>query len=594
MSDIIHLLPDHVANQIAAGEVIQRPSSAVKELVENSVDSGATNIKLIIKDAGRTLIQVTDNGSGMSETDARMCFERHATSKIREADDLYSIKSMGFRGEAMASIAAISQVELKTKTKDTELGTLINIEGSKIKTQENCATNKGTSISIKNLFFNVPARRNFLKSDNVELKHIIEEFTRVALANPSINFTFYHNDNEVYNLKKSNLIQRISSMNGKNYNEKLVPIKEEISLTSISGFIGKPEFARKTRGEQYFFVNNRFIKSGYLHHAIVSAYTDLIPKEQIPSYFLFFEINPILIDINIHPTKTEIKFEDEKSIYAILRACAKKALGQHNITPTIDFNKDPSFDTIAPKDANLKMPKIKVDDSYNPFEKKINPNKNNTENWENLFELSQSEEQKISENRIVQSSLENFEDFNQKILFQIQEKYILSPIKSGIMIVHQQRAHQKILYNKYLNFREKIDSQQLLFPKTIELSPQDFNLIKEMSEELNESGFIFDFLGKNSLVVLGIPSDLNQEEINLSFDDILEEFKNSENSSLKNNEKMAKAIAVSSSIRSGRKLNQLEMSSLIDQLFELELPNIGIYKKNTFVTISMDEIANKF
>jgi DNA mismatch repair protein MutL len=455
MSDIIHLLPDHVANQIAAGEVIQRPSSAVKELVENSVDSGATNIKLIIKDAGRTLIQVTDNGSGMSETDARMCFERHATSKIREADDLYSIKSMGFRGEAMASIAAISQVELKTKTKDTELGTLINIEGSKIKTQENCATNKGTSISIKNLFFNVPARRNFLKSDNVELKHIIEEFTRVALANPSINFTFYHNDNEVYNLKKSNLRQRISSMNGKNYNEKLVPIKEETSLTSISGFIGKPEFARKTRGEQYFFVNNRFIKSGYLHHAIVSAYTDLIPKEQIPSYFLFFEINPILIDINIHPTKTEIKFEDEKSIYAILRACAKKALGQHNITPTIDFNKDPSFDTIAPKDANLKMPKIKVDDSYNPFEKKINPNKNNTENWENLFELSQSEEQKISENRIVQSSLENFENFNQKILFQIQEKYILSPIKSGIMIVHQQRAHQKILYNKYLNFREK-------------------------------------------------------------------------------------------------------------------------------------------
>ena len=594
MSDIIHLLPDHVANQIAAGEVIPRPSSAVKELVENSVDSGATNIKLIIKDAGRTLIQVTDNGSGMSETDARMCFERHATSKIREADDLYSIKSMGFRGEAMASIAAISQVELKTKTKDTELGTLINIEGSKIKTQENCATNKGTSISIKNLFFNVPARRNFLKSDNVELKHIIEEFTRVALANPSINFTFYHNDNEVYNLKKSNLRQRISSMNGKNYNEKLVPIKEETSLTSISGFIGKPEFARKTRGEQYFFVNNRFIKSGYLHHAIVSAYTDLIPKEQIPSYFLFFEIDPILIDINIHPTKTEIKFEDEKSIYAILRACAKKALGQHNITPTIDFNKDPSFDTIAPKDANLKMPKIKVDDSYNPFEKKINPNKNNTENWENLFELSQSEEQKISENRIVQSSLENFEDFNQKILFQIQEKYILSPIKSGIMIVHQQRAHQKILYNKYLNFREKIDSQQLLFPKTIELSPQDFNLIKEMSEELNESGFIFDFLGKNSLVVLGIPSDLNQEEINLSFDDILEEFKNSENSNLKNNEKMAKAIAVSSSIRSGRKLNQLEMSSLIDQLFELELPNIGIYKKNTFVTISMDEIANKF
>ena len=594
MSDIIQLLPDHVANQIAAGEVIQRPASAVKELVENSVDSGATNIKLIVKDAGRTLIQVVDNGSGMSETDARMCFERHATSKIKEADDLFSIKSMGFRGEAMASIAAISQVDLKTKTKNTELGTFIAIEGSQLKTHENCATNNGTSISIKNLFFNVPARRNFLKSDNVELKHIIEEFTRVSFANPEISFTFHHNNNEVFNLQKSNLRQRISSVMGKNYNEKLVPINEETTFTTISGFIGKPEFARKTRGEQYFFVNNRFIKSGYLHHAIVSAYQDLIPKEQIPSYFLFFEIDPTLIDINIHPTKTEIKFEDEKSIYAILRSSTKHALGQHNITPSLDFNRDPAFDTTAPKDVNLKMPTINVDTNYNPFEKQSTLPKKNTENWEKLFELNSEQEEKISENKIVQSSIETNDDYNQKTLVQIQDKYILSPIKSGIMVVHQQRAHQKILFNKYIQFEEKIDSQQLLFPQTIELSVQDFNLAKEITEELNNYGFIFDFLGKSSLVLLGIPSDLNQENLNESFDEILEEFKNSASSNLKNSEKMAKALAVSSSIKSGRKLNQLEMSSLIDQLFEIEMPKNGIQKKSTFITISMDEIANKF
>jgi DNA mismatch repair protein MutL len=594
MSDIIQLLPDHVANQIAAGEVIQRPASAVKELIENSVDSGASNIKLIIKDAGRTLIQVVDNGSGMSETDARMCFERHATSKIKEADDLFSIKSMGFRGEAMASIAAISQVDLKTKTKNTELGTFISVEGSQLKTQENCATNDGTSISIKNLFFNVPARRNFLKSDNVELKHIIEEFTRVSLANPQISFTFHHNNNEVFNLQKNNLRQRISSIMGKNYNEKLVPINEETTFTTISGFIGKPEFARKTRGEQYFFVNNRFIKSGYLHHAIVSAYQDLIPKEQIPSYFLFFEIDPTLIDINIHPTKTEIKFEDEKSIYAILRSSTKHALGQYNITPSLDFNRDPAFDTTAPKDVKLKMPTINVDTSYNPFEKQSTLTKKNTENWEKLFELNSEQEDKISENKVIQSSIETNDDYNQRTLIQIQDKYILSPIKSGIMIIHQQRAHQKILFNKYIQFEEKIDSQQLLFPQTIELCAQDFNLVKEITKELNNSGFIFDFLGKSSLVFLGIPSDLNQENLNETLDEILEEFKNSNNSSLKNSEKMAKALAVSSSIRSGRKLNQLEMSNLIDQLFELEMPKNGIHKKSTFITVSMHEIANKF
>ena len=593
MTDIIQLLPDHVANQIAAGEVIQRPASAVKELLENSIDAQATDIKVIIKDAGKTLIQIIDNGVGMSETDARMCFERHATSKIKSADDLFNLTSMGFRGEAMASIAAIAHVELKSRNNNFELGTQINIEGSKVLKQEDCALNKGTSICIKNLFFNVPARRNFLKSDNVEFKHILEEFNRVALANPNCSMSLFHNNNEIHHLPPTGLRQRITNLLGKNINEKLVPIKESTSLVNVNGFVGKPEFAKKTRGEQYFFVNNRFIKSGYLHHAILSAYTDLIPSNYIPSYFIFFEIDPKLIDINIHPTKTEIKFDDEKSIYAILRSSVKHGLGLNNITPTLDFNKDPAFDTIAPKGVEFKAPKINIDTSYNPFENKEKSNRevSNNNNWEQLFENNQLT---TSEDKVVQSTLDKEQGFEQKLLFQVHNKYILSPIKSGLMIVHQHRAHQRVLYEQFVKHPEKEhESQQLLFPQTIELNTQDLTLVKENSNELMDLGFRFDYLNKNSIVILGIPSMLTQDNLESVFEEILEDYKNSlSTSSNKNN--MAKALATSLSISSGRLLSQMEMSNLIDQLFELELPQKGINNKKTFITISSDEIDNKF
>ena len=599
--DIIQLLPDHVANQIAAGEVIQRPASAVKELLENSIDSGANNIKLIIKDAGRTLIQVVDNGCGMSETDARICFERHATSKIREANDLFAIKSMGFRGEAMASIAAISHVELKTKLYDTDLGVLLTIEGSEVKNQENCACNNGTSISIKNLFFNVPARRNFLKSDQVELKHIIEEFQRVALSHPECALSMYHNNSEVFNLQKEITRQRISSLFGTKYNEKLVPVDEETNLINIKGFVGKPEFARKTRGEQYFFVNNRYIKCSYLHHAVNNAFQGLIANGHHPSYFIFFEVDPKLIDINIHPTKTEIKFDDEKAIYAIVRSSVKHALGQYNIAPSLDFERDPAFDNIPPRSGEIKAPTIKVDSTFNPFQdKKENssyspPKKVKTENWEQLFENLPTPEQNKTTQETIESSMDEEQMEEEKIVFQLHKQYILSPIKSGLMIIHQQRAHEKILHEHFLTFEDsEASSQQLLFPKTLELSLKDIAIVKEVTEELNNMGFIFDFLGKSSLIVLGVPSELDGDNLELKFDDLLEKFKHNATAELDNKNNLLISMANSLSIKSGRKMTSIEMSSLINQLFACNNPNINASGKPTLITLTLEEIAKKF
>ena len=371
MPDIIQLLPDAVANQIAAGEVIQRPASAVKELLENAIDAGSDTISLVIKDAGKALIQVNDNGFGMSETDARLSFERHATSKIKSADDLFNINTKGFRGEALASIAAIAQVELKTKIVGTDLGTQIIIEGSEVKEQEVCNCSKGTSFSIKNLFYNVPARRNFLKSNPVEIKHIIEEFQRVAMVHADIAFSMYNNGNEVFNLKKGSFRQRIVGIFGEKYNQKLVPVTENTDIVSIEGFVSKPEFAKKTRGEQYFFVNDRFIKNPYLNHAVNNAFDQLLSKDQFPSYFLKLTIDPSKIDINIHPTKTEIKFEDERAIYAIIRTAVKQALGKFNIAPTLDFEQESSFNVPLMKSSDsVKAPSIKVNKDYNPFETK--------------------------------------------------------------------------------------------------------------------------------------------------------------------------------------------------------------------------------
>ena len=600
MSDLIQLLPEHVANQIAAGEVIQRPSSAVKELIENAIDAGASDIKLIVKDAGRTLIQVVDNGSGMSDTDARMSLERHATSKIKKADDLFTIRTMGFRGEAMASMAAISHLELKTKLHDKELGTKLITEGSELKSQENCATNNGTSISIKNLFFNVPARRNFLKSDNVELKHIIDEFQRMALANPECAMSFFHNDKEIFNLSFSTLKQRIVGIFGNRYNEKLVPVKEETSLVVVNGFVGKPEFSRKTRGEQFFFVNQRFIKSGYLHHAITSAFQDLIPEKHHPSYFIFFEIDPKFVDVNIHPTKTEIKFEDEKSIYAIVRSCVKRALGLHNIVPSLDFEKDPAFDNIPTSNkSDLKQPSIKVDSSYNPFEEKKKsdkiytpPTKAKTENWEQLFENSPAPKSNITSEELEKSLSEYSEETN-KTIFQLDNKYIVYSIKSRLMVIHQQRAHERILYEHFLKMQDNEGpSQQLLFPKTIELTPSDIVIVKTISDELLNLGFRFDYLNKNSIVVLGTPVDLEMENLESIIEELVEQFKNK--SFIEKHDNLSRSLAKKMSIKSVRKLKQQEMRSIIDNLFACKTSYITAQGKSTLITITLEELAKKF
>lgn len=600
MSDIIQLLPDHVANQIAAGEVIQRPSSAVKELLENAIDSGASDIKLIVKDAGRTLIQVIDNGCGMSETDARICFERHATSKIREANDIHSIRTMGFRGEAMASMAAIAHVELKSKLHDVELSTKIIIEGSELISQENCTSNNGTSISIKNLFFNVPARRNFLKSDNVELKHIFDEFYRVALANEDCSFSFYQNDKEVLNLPKSTVKQRVVGIFGAKYNEKLVPVSEETNLITISGFIGKPEFSKKTRGEQYFFVNNRFIKSPYLHHAVNNAFKDLISDGYHPSYFLFFDIDPKSIDVNIHPTKTEIKFEDEKSIYAIIRSCVKRALGIHNIVPTLDFDKDPAFSNIPKSSNEVRQPTLKVDSSYNPFQEKepkdsgytIRP-KVKTENWKKLFEDLPIPKSKPQQTETISKSWSEDSETTESAIFQLNNEYIVSSIKSGMIIIHQQRAHERILYEYYLNSQNiEGQSQQMIFPKTISLNPSDIELVREISDELFNLGYRFDYLNKNSIVVLGSPTEIEMENLESVFEELIEQYKTQ--SSLEKRDNFALSMAKSMCIKKGRTLSITEMNSIIDNLFACQTPNATANKKPTLITLTLEELAKKF
>ena len=486
MSDIIKLLPDSVANKIAAGEVIQRPASAAKELLENSIDSGASEIKLIIKDAGKTLIQVVDNGSGMSETDARMSFERHATSKIQSANDLFAIRTMGFRGEALASIAAIAHVDIKTKLSNQELGSHICIEGSEVKSQDAVSCTDGTNISVKNLFFNVPARRNFLKSNNVETRHIIEEFNRVALVNPNIEFSFIHNERKVFKLPISNLKQRITGIMGSNYGQKLVPVEQKTDKINITGYIGKPEFAKKTRGEQYFFVNNRFIKHPYLNHAVDNAFQELLPSKAFPSYFIYFDVDPKQIDINIHPTKTEVNFLDNKLIYAILRSAVKQGLGKYNITPTIDFEVEQSFDAPnPPKGKPIINPFEKTESTFNPFEtqqQKIQTKRevSNSENWEKLFagknvqnEIFESPDDAKSNNEHLNElrTSNNENGTEERKIFQIQNRYILTFIKSGILIIDQQNAHERILYERYKKMLEnkKGNSQQELFPQNISL-----------------------------------------------------------------------------------------------------------------------------
>ena len=611
MSSIIQLLPDHVANQIAAGEVVQRPASVVKELLENAVDARATDIKLILKDAGKALVQVIDNGLGMSVTDARLCFERHATSKIRQAEDLFSLHTKGFRGEALASIAAIAHMEMKTKQDQEELGTHIVIEGSKFVSQDVAVLPKGTSFAVKNLFFNIPARRNFLKSDTVEYRHVIDEFQRVALAHPKIHFTFYHNGSEMFNLPPSTLRQRIVNVFSGKTNEKLVPVQEETEIVSIQGFVSKPEFAKKNRGEQFFFVNDRFIKSGYLHHAVMAAYDGILKDGAQPSYFLYLTVPPNTIDINIHPTKTEIKFDDEHALYAILRASIKHSLGQFNVAPVLDFDRDSNLDTpYHYKDLEGATPTIQVDGNFNPFSDD-KPNKHfsnykkpeSTANWESLYVGLKQDSDEIGhmtfENEEVTSSLFNDEEVEHAVhkTYQIHKKYIVTSIKSGMVIVDQQRAHQRVLYEQFLVNMTVLQasSQQLLFPLNLFFSSIEMELITELQFSLMNTGFVFEENNTDHVVISGIPVNVTESEVSIVLEQLLSDLQDGiPESSFSQNDTIAKSMAKSLAVKTGTHLTEKEQENLVNGLFACKEPNVSPFHKPTFITMRVEDLDKKF
>ncbi len=620
MPDIIQLLPDAVANQIAAGEVVQRPSSAVKELMENAIDASADRIQLIIRNAGKSLIQVIDNGSGMSVTDARLCFERHATSKIRKAEDLFAIRTMGFRGEAMASIAAIAHVELKSRRQEDELGTIIQIEGSSVVSQSPEALPQGTSISVKNLFYNVPARRNFLKSNAVETRHIIDEFQRTALAHPDLFFSLHNDGNELFHLTSGTLKQRIIHLFGNSYNQKLVPVEEETTILSITGFVGKPEFAKKTRGEQFFFVNKRFVKDPYLHHAIMNAYEDILPNDTFPLYVLFIEIDPGKIDINVHPTKTEIKYEDEKAIYAILRSAVKRSLGRYNIAPSLDFNQETSFSkfiTSKPLE-EIQVPTISFNPNFNPFDNDENSSSSSgvsragqhhanlerkagiPQNWDTLYQITEQERAEQLHLRPEEKEGDHLQDIpeRRKQFFQIHNRYVVSQIHSGFILIDQQAAHERILFEHYLDQldRHKGTSQQSLFPVTIDLNASDFELMSDLLPDLQTLGFQLRPFGKTTYIVDGIPADLgNNVNETAVIEKLLEDVKNNR-SDLKINKRdnIAKSLARSAALKAGTTLGNDEMAELIDKLFACQSPNTSISGKPTLVTFTLQELLEKF
>ncbi len=615
MADIIQLLPDHVANQIAAGEVVQRPASVVKELLENSIDAGATQLKLIIKDGGKTLIHVIDNGSGMSGTDARLSFERHATSKISCANDLFQIQTKGFRGEALASIAAISHVELKTKQDKEELGSCIRIQGSKVISQEVVVTPDGTSISVKNLFFNVPARRNFLKSESVEMRHVIDEFHRVALAHPEISFSMFNNGSEIFNLPDSNYRQRVVNIFGNKINERLVPVEESTDVIKISGFVCKPEYSKKTRGEQFFFVNNRFIKSAYLNHSVISAFEGLLEEGRFPSYFLNLTIDPKSIDINIHPTKTEIKFEDEHTLYAILRSSIKHSLGQFNIAPVLDFNQDINLETpYSYKNKNAESPNVEVDRNFNPFRDEIiskgltgRYKKESTQSWESLYVGLESKANnnesdfgsvEFESEEITPSLFDENDSINDShSTFQLHKKYIISTIKSGILIIDQNKSHQRILYEDFLrNFTLKeATSQQLLFPLKLHFSIPEIEVVKRLKEQLESSGFIITKLEQNILEITGVPIVVAESEVSIIIEQLISDYQNEiPESNLSLTDLLAKSMAKSLAIKTGQRLTRQEQEHLVNSLFACKEPNVTPGNKPIFITMSIEEFDKRF
>ncbi|MEN8120528.1 MAG: DNA mismatch repair endonuclease MutL [Bacteroidota bacterium] len=608
MTDIIQLLPDSVANQIAAGEVIQRPASVVKELVENAIDAGAKRIQLIIKGAGRTLVQVIDDGAGMSQSDARLAFERHATSKIKKAEDLFSIRTMGFRGEALASIAAVAQVELKTRPEDEELGTHIIISGSEIEAQEFISCPQGSNFIAKNLFFNIPARRRFLKSDNTELRHILVQFQRIVLCYPEIAFSLKHNDSEIYNLPVSNHQQRILHVFGNNIGQNLVPVDVETSLVKIKGYIGKPELAKKKSTNQFFFVNKRFMRHAYFHKAVTLAYENLIPPNTQPAYFLYFDIDPDKIDINIHPTKTEIKFEDSPAVFQMVRASVKEALGKFNIIPSIDFDQEGAIDIpVLNRKDEFNSPQIGINPNYNPFEtEKESNNQYSTgnykkqetpENWESLYqgiENEGAEQKKLfnTDNRF------GFNDSQQTSnIFHLKGKYIVTPVKSGLMLINKKRAHERILYEQFLSVLEdqQAVSQISLFPTTLNLDPENAAALNEIKEQLQLIGYDIQNFGKNTFVINASPAFFENMDPTVIIEQFLENYKNTEGDIEKDaKEKMAFAMAKAAAIDYHVKLTSVEMRELIDALFTCNIPNFSPSGKLIVRILNMDELEKMF
>lgn len=627
MADIINLLPDNIANQIAAGEVIQRPASAVKELLENAVDAGATDIQLIIKDAGKELVQVIDNGGGMSETDARMCFERHATSKIQSIEDLFQITTMGFRGEALASIAAVSQVELKTRKKGAEVGTYVEIDNSFVNKQEPCQTAEGTSIAMKNLFFNVPARRNFLKSNAAEMRHIVDEFIRVAMSFPQLQFSLTSNNQQLFHLDKGSLKQRIVAILGQHYNARLVSVKETTDYMNVYGFVGKPETAKKTRGDQFFFVNNRFIKSSYLNHAVMNAFADIIPADSFPLYVLFIDVNPEHVDINVHPTKQEIKFDDEKLMYAFVQSAVKHSLAQFSITATLDFDLDPNIQAL---DAVSKpfTAQQQNESTQSPLYKSFtqanqahmidkSSNSSNLKHWKDLYETNNDnytqstytiapepetrpavtyESQPHATASVIDERWQDTAN-DQKVPVQVHQQYILSQIKSGFILIDQQAAHERILYERYQRALQEapMATQQSLFPQTLQLPPADAALISEMLGDLQALGYDLEPFGNNTFIVRGTPADIQNGNDHATIQHLLEQFKNfSHELKVNTREQLIRAMARNNAIPAGKILAAREMQNIIDELFACSMPNVAPGGKFTFISFKLTDLARMF
>lgn len=616
MADIIQLLSDALANQIAAGEVVQRPASAVKELLENAVDAGANDIQLVVKDAGKTLIQVVDNGCGMSVTDARMCFERHATSKIKDINDLFRIRTFGFRGEAMASIAAVAQVELRTRRTEDELGTHLRIEGSSYLGQEPAQLPAGTNILIKNLFYNIPARRNFLKKDDTEFRNICDEFLRIALSQPNVQLSLVHNNNDVYRLRPGNLRQRIVGIMGDQFNTSLVPVDESTPMLKVHGFIGKPNTARKSKGNQYFFVNNRYIRDPYLHHAVMGAYAGLLPEGAHPAYFLFLELDPKKVDVNVHPTKAEVKFEEEQALYAILQSAIKRALSQYNVAPSLDFERETGLDglDLSPKPTDqIRQPQISFNPHYNPFSNPGGqapaapsgssagsypgsaPKRTSTDGWQNLYDIGKGDSAAAGQQLPLLSS-EETQPTSEKPLFQLHRSYIVSQIKSGLLLIDQQAAHERILYEKYLQQLSsgKSASQQLLFPEPLELSTIEAGMLQELWDELARSGFVLQRENDLHYQIQGVPTELVASDAGQLLRNILDQYRLNQTHDPKAlHEQMARTLAHNGGVKSGKILQKAEMQQLIDELFACENPYYTPEGKQTLLTLTLEEVMQR-